>query len=153
MSGDATFLAALVSALQTDVGANSLVALTKHTPSVPRISRGRPLRAELLPFLGVIDSPSVPNISEHTFIKNYFVSIVAFAAIEATAIQISDRVEHLFHRMGNDNKDYYNFSTSNITVYSSLWQNRVKRKLDDDLDCYSDENLIKIVCNPFRGPT
>ena len=151
MPGDATFLTALVAALQTDVGAGSLVALTGHTTAVPRILRGRPLRKELLPFLGIVDLPSVPNISDHTFIKTYFVCIVAFAAIEATAIQIADRVEVLFHVMGQDNRAYYNFSTAQITVYSSLWQNRLKRKTDDDLDCYSDESLVKIVCNPFQG--
>ena len=151
MPGDATFLEALVTALRADIGAGSLVALTEHTSSDKRIVRGRPPKGGKLPFLGVCEFPSTPLIKEHTFVKRYLVSIIAFAGKDINAILISDRVEILFHKMGEENNSYFDFTNEDVTVYSALWKGRVKAKKDDDLDCYADENLIEIICNPFQG--
>jgi len=151
MPGDATFLEALVTALQADVGAGSLVALTGHTTPNPRILRGRPPKLGTTPFLGVCEYPSTPLVKDHTFIKRYLVSIIAFAGKDITAIQISDRVEVLFHKMNEDNNSYFDFTNEDVKIYSALWKGRIKAKKDDDLDVYCDENLIEIIANPFQG--
>lgn len=151
MPGDATFLAALVTALQADVGVGSLVALTTHTASDWRISRGKPPKKGDLPFLGVNEYPSTPLVKEHTFIKRYIVSLAAYAAKDVTAIMIADRVEVLVHRMGGSNKEYFDFSTSEVTVYSTLFKGRVKANRDEDTDAYKEEIIIEILSNPFAG--
>ena len=151
MAGDATFLAGLVTALQADVGAGSLVALTTHTTSDWRISRGKPPKKGDMPFLGVNEYPSTPLVKEHTFVKRYLVSLAAYAAKDVTAIMIADRVEVLFHMIGGNNKEFFDFSNSEITVYSTLFKARVKANKDEDLDCYKDEIIIEIICNPFQG--
>ena len=151
MSGDATFLAALVTSLQTDTGAGSLVSLTGHTTKNPKILRGRPPKVGEMPFLGVCHFPSTPLIREHTFVKRYIVSLISFAGKDINAILLADRVEVLFHKMNEDNNAYYDFTNEDVKVYSALWKARTRAVKDDDLDCYVDENIIEIVANPFSG--
>ncbi len=151
MSGDATFLNALVTALRADTGIGSLVALTSHSATNVQIVRGRPPKVAAIPFLGVCHYPSTPLIKEHTWIKKYVVSLIAFAGKDINAILIGDRVEVLFHKMNAADNAYYDFTDENVKVYSALWRGRVRAKKDDDFDCYEDENIIEIVANPFMG--
>lgn len=151
MAGDATFLSGLIAALQADIGSGSLVELSKHTAAKPRILRGRPPTKGDLPFIGVSDFPSVPLIKEVTHVKKYMVSICSFAAVDATAIKMGDRVERLFHNIDGANNGYFNFTSTEIRVYSCLWKARIKGIKDADLDSYEDENIIEIVCNPYFG--
>jgi hypothetical protein len=151
MSGDATFIAELVASLQTDTGAGSLVDITGHTTQDKRILRGYPPKNGNFPFLGVIPPSSVPLAKDTTFVKRYYVSIAAFSGKDHIAIQLADRVEFLFHKLSGAANGYYNFTSSNIIVYSTRWRSRIRAQKDDDIDYYKDENMIEVVANPFRG--
>jgi hypothetical protein len=149
MSGDASFLAALVSSLQADA---TLVGLTGHTTTSPKIFRSLPPKGGTLPALAVTLLISRPLIKDHTFVKRYVVSLAACASKEITAINIADRAEALMHgTLQGDVSAFYDFSNVNISVYSTLWKSRLQSSFDEDLDYFKDENIIEIISNPFQG--
>ena len=151
MAGDATFIAAIVGALQADTGAGSLVQLTGHTLKDLRILRQAPPKAGQLPFLAVSVPVSVPLIKDQPFVKRYTVVISALCGQEALAIRIADRVEQLVNPQNQASNAYFDFSSAEVKVYSTLWKRRIRSEYDEDLDSYKDQNIIEIVANPFIG--
>ena len=133
---------AVVGKLRTD---DELVRLTKHKPPKDlRIARVKPPIKGKSPFLGVKFISSVPRMPDTaTAVQDAIIEFVAISTDEILSAAIADRLEDLLHP--NDNVEYYDFSSSEISNRSTLFTRRDVPVFDDDNDMWKSSIFVDIV--------
>ena len=139
---------AIIDKLRVDSsGADSLVSLTDYSTSNYSIARDAPIVKERTPFLGVKVTMSVPLIGDGatTRIQTAEVELVAHARSELTALKIADRLEYLVHESQTDDRQFYDFSDTNVSNRETLFKSREAPYFDDKTDVWSVQVALDVI--------
>lgn len=128
------FLAAVVDAAKADA---TLVSLTGHTDSMPKIGLDRPNIKGVVPFLAIVHDQTVPAIPNalQSF-KRTTIEYKAYAGIQAqlTCARIADRIETLLGASGNADLTKWNVSTASLHNKQTRYRRTEGPLIDEDED-------------------
>lgn len=151
MAGYEKLISAVVTKLQADTGAGSLVTLTGHTSAESHIARSKPLVEKRSPFIGVSAYGTPFMGPDVTTVKR---SVVIFeicangSGAELTVLRICDRLEYLLDGPSPaTNRSYYDFSDASINTKQVRLKSRGNTYFDEELDVWAavvDANVIWI---------
>lgn len=148
MSSRQNLLSAVIAKLKTD---STLVTLTGHTTTSPRIGRSKPLKAGMAPYLGVAVMNETALGLSTPFFKRYVLELQVTGQSEKVAVQIADRIETLLDTRMSDSRAYWDFTTPTIRVDSARFLNRTETEFDEDLDLWMDPVRALVIANPYIG--
>lgn len=133
---------AIISKLRSDSGTGGLVSLLGHSNNDLRIGRYFPRVAAKDPFLSVRLSGIRP-LAEDSFAQVYEARgfFLASSSSELKVLKINDRLAELFFKNREatgtpGNREYYDFSDSNICARNLIWETQNSTEYDEDENYY-----------------
>lgn len=126
-----------------NAGTSNLTGLLGHSAYDRRIGRESPEQQAKDPYLSFRIVSAAPEAARG--LSRVLIRISAHSRSEELSIQIADRVQWLLQVPSGDNRAFFDFSDSSITVKSSCWKSRVTSTYDKRTKFWTDSNLLESV--------